>query len=118
MMQVTTILMHHASLARFQLLVMGLWKGDPALLEYWGPHHMTLMALSQLRVDTGGLGTATLKDEFARHGNQWVHDERGQILLVETDETCMRPTWAVPDDTRGGLRAADLSGDKFELARR
>lgn len=46
------------------------------------------------------------------------HDERGRILLVDTAEPRMRPTWVLPDDTRDGLRAAGLSGDKFELARR
>lgn len=82
-MQVTTMLMHRADLARLQLLVTGLWEDDPALLEYSGPHNMTLMALFWLRVDTGGLGTVALKNEFARHGSQWAHDERGQILLVD-----------------------------------
>lgn len=110
------IQMWRAGLARLQLPVLGIWEGDPTLSEYWGPHLMTLMAVFRHRDDSDGLSSADLEEEFAHHGIRWTHDQSGQMLLVDTPEDRMRPTWVVPDDTRDGLQAAGLFGSEFPRA--
>lgn len=110
--------MNRAGLARFQLPILGLWEGDPTLCEFWGPFNMTIMALFRRRDGSGGANSSNLYAEFYRRGIRWINGERGQILFVNTDDDRLHPTWVVPDDTRAGLRAAGLTGDMFELARR
>lgn len=110
--------MYRAGLARLQLPILGLWEGDPALSEYWGPHKMTLMALYRRDDESYGPSDAVLKDAFAAHDIRWRHDGLGEIVLENTPEERMHPTWVVPDDTRAGLRDMTLESDTFNMALR
>lgn len=110
--------MYRAGLARLQLPVLGLWEGDPTLSEYWGPHKMTLMALYRHGDESYGPSDAVLRNAFAAYDIRWRHDELGEIILENTPEERMHPTWVVPDDTREGLRDMALESDTFNMALR
>lgn len=108
--------MHRAGLARLQLPVLGLWEGDPALSEYWGPHKMTFMALFRRGDESYGLSDEVLKDQFARHDIRWTYNDDGDVILENTPEERMHPFWVVPDDTREGLRDMGLQSNTFNMA--
>lgn len=110
--------MQRAGLTRLQLPVLGLWEGDPQLYAQWGPHRMMLMALFRQREGSGGANAADLREALAQRGLRWMHDQRGQVYLEGMAEAHMNPTYVLPDDTRDGLQAAGLFGDRFEMARR
>lgn len=110
--------MHRYGLLRLQLPVLGLWEGDPVFLKRWGPGQMMLLALFRQQDGSSGLGVGDLKEALAKRGLCWVYDKAGEIFLDGKPDAHMKPTWVVPDNTRDGLRAAGLLGDKVEMARR
>jgi hypothetical protein len=110
--------MRRTGLARLQVPVLGLWEGDPELCAAWGPHNMMLLALFRQREGScsGGPSIADIKAALARSGLRVVYNDYGQAFLEGNAGAHMRPAWVVPDDTREGLRAAGLSGGRFEMA--
>jgi hypothetical protein len=110
--------MQRAGLARLQLPVLGLWEGDPVLCAKWGPHHMMLLALFRQYEGSRGPNIADLNEALAQRGLRWLFNEGGEVFLDGNVGAQMEPTWVVPDDTREGLLAEGLTGDRFEMARR
>lgn len=110
--------MHRHGLLRMQLPVLGLWEGDPVFLKNWGRGGMMLLALFRQQEGSGGPGIGEIKEAFAKRGLSWSYNQDGEVFLDGKADAHRRPTWVVPDNTRDGLRAAGLSGDEFEIARR